>query len=109
MPHYLMSIQQPDGPMPDADTMARIGADLHRVNEDLRTSGSWVFTGALDAPTRATVVRPDGMSTDGPYVEGKEHIGGIWIINAPDFNAALAWGRRASEATTLPIEVRAFR
>ena len=66
--------------MPDAEATARITADLHRLNEELRESGSWVFTGGLHAPATATVVRADGMITDGPYAEGKEHIGGIWVI-----------------------------
>jgi hypothetical protein len=109
VPQYLLSIYQPDGGVPDAETMARIAADLHRLNEDLRASGSWVFTGGLHAPTSATVVRADGMITDGPYLEGKEHIGGIYVISAPDLDAALTWGRRAMAATGLPIEVRPFQ
>ena len=108
MPQYLLSIYQPDGPVPDAEAMAGIVADLHRLNEELRESGSWVFSGGLHAPGTATVVRADGMITDGPYVEGKEHIGGIYVITAPDMDAALAWGRKAAAATTLPIEVRPF-
>jgi len=68
-----------------------------------------VFTGGLHAPSSATVVRADGMITDGPYLEGKEHIGGIYVITAPDLDAALRWGRKAAAATTLPIEVRPFQ
>jgi hypothetical protein len=109
MPQYLLSIYQPDGGTPDAETMARIVADLHQLNEELRENGSWVFTGGLHAPASATVVRSDGMITDGPYLEGKEHIGGIWVITAPDLDEALAWGRKAAAATTLPIEVRPFQ
>lgn len=109
MPQYLLSIYQSDGDIPDVDTMALIGADLHRLNEELRDSGSWVFTGGLHAPTSTTVVQADGMITDGPYVEGKEYIGGIWVITAPDLDAALAWGRKAAAATTLPIEIRPFQ
>jgi hypothetical protein len=51
----------------------------------------------------------DVITTDGPYVEGKEHIGGFWIITAPDLDAALEWGRKATRATTLPMEVRPFQ
>ena len=72
MPQYLLSIYQSDSGVPGAEAMARITADLHRLNEELRESGSWVFTGGLHAPGTATVVRADGMMTDGPYVEGKE-------------------------------------
>ena len=109
MPHYLLSIYQPDGGVPGAEAMARITADLHQLNEELRENGSWVFTGGLHAPASATVVRADGMITDGPYLEGKEHIGGFWVITAPDLDEALAWGRKAAAATTLPIEVRPFQ
>ena len=109
MPQYLLSIYQPDGGMPDPETMARIAADLHQLNEELRESGSWVFTGGLHAPSSATVVRADGMITDGPYLEAKEHIGGIYVITASDLDAALRWGRKAAAATTLPIEVRPFQ
>ena len=109
MPQYLLSVYQPDSGMPDAETMARITTEVHRFNEELRESGSWVFAGGLHAPGSATVVRADGMITDGPYVEGKEHIGGICVITAPDLDAALMWGRKAAAATTLPIEVRPFQ
>ena len=108
MAQYLLSIYQPDGGVPDAGTVARFTAGLHRLNEELRESGSWVFTGGLHAASSATVVRADGMITDGPYVEGKEHIGGIYVISAPDLDAALGWARKAADATTLPIEVRPF-
>jgi len=101
MPQYLLSIYQPDGGMPGAGAMATIATGLHRLNEELRQSGSWVFT--------ATVVRADGMITDGPYLEGKEHIGGIYVITTPDLDAALAWGRKVAAATALPIEVRPFQ
>jgi hypothetical protein len=106
---YLLTIFQPDGPTPDVESMARIAGELHTLNEQLRASGSWVFTGGLHAPDTATVVRRDGMTTDGPYLEGKEHIGGIWVITADDLDAALDWGRKAAAATGLPIEARPFQ
>ena len=68
-----------------------------------------MFSGGLHPPSTATVVQErDGemLMTDGPYVEGKEHIGGFTIISAPDLDSALEWGRKATLATTLPIEVR---
>ena len=109
MPQYLLTIQQPDGPPPGEDVMTQVAADLHRLNQDLHDTGSFVFTGGLHGPHAATVVRADGLVTDGPYLEGKEHIGGVWVIEAPDLDAALEWARRAAEATTLPIEVRPFQ
>jgi len=112
MPRYLLSIYQPDGPPPAPEVMAQIGADLHALNAELKAAGAWVFTGGLHGPGASTVVRResrDVVITDGPYVEGKEHIGGLWIISAPDLDAALLWARKAAAATTLPIEVRPFQ
>ena len=112
MPQYLLSVYQPDGPAPAPEVLERISADLDILNRELREAGAWVFAGGLHPPSTATVVRvTDGevLCTDGPFTEGKEHIGGFTIVRAPDLDAALAWGRRLAEATTLPIEVRPFQ
>ncbi|WP_342743969.1 YciI family protein [Haloechinothrix alba] len=74
-----------------------------------REGGAWVFGGGLHPPDTATVVRAtdtEARTTDGPYLEGKEHIGRFTVITAPDLDAALEWGRKLAQATTLPIEVR---
>ena len=112
MTKYLLSIYQPDGQAPAPEVMGRVATDLHVLNEELKAAGSWVFTGGLHAPGTATVVRvhdSDVVITDGPYLEGKEHIGGFWIITATDLDAALDWAAKAARATTLPIEVRPFQ
>jgi hypothetical protein len=112
MRQYLLSVYQPDGPAPPPEELERISADLDALNHELREAGAWVFAGGLHPPSTATVVRvTDGevLWTDGPFTEGKEHIGGFTIVRAPDLDAALAWGRRLAEATTLPIEVRPFQ
>ena len=112
MKHYLLSIQQPDGGPPPPEVLEPVIRKLGAFNEELRTSGAWVFAGGLHEPGTATVVRVrdgDVLTTDGPYVEGKEHVGGLTILAAPDLDAALAWGRKLSEATTLPVEVRPFQ
>jgi hypothetical protein len=86
--------------------------DVRAVDEEMRAAGAWVFSGGLHAPSTATVVHPrreEVPMTDGPYVEGKEHIGGLTIIKAANLDEALAWGRRLAVATTLPIEVRPFQ
>ncbi|HEY2982934.1 MAG TPA: YciI family protein [Jatrophihabitantaceae bacterium] len=109
MTQYLLSVYQPDGtPPPDVD-LSQIVADLDVLNEELRASGAWVFTGGLHQASSATVVRvADGetLMTDGPYTEGKEHMGGFTVIEAPDLDAALGWAAKMSRATTLPVEVR---
>lgn len=109
MKQYLLSIYQPDGDPPPPEVLEPIMRDLEAVNAELRASGAWVFAGGLHPPSTATVLRPkddDVLMTDGPYIEGKEHIGGFTVIQAPDLDAALEWGRKVARAITLPIEVR---
>ena len=109
MTQYLLSIYQPDGGPPPPEVMAPVIRDLHALNQELKAAGAWVFSRGLHAPSTATVVRVrdrEIVTTDGPYVEGKEHIGGFWIIRAPDLDAALDWARKATAACKLPVEVR---
>ncbi|MBW8483608.1 YciI family protein [Actinomadura parmotrematis] len=111
MKHYLLSVMQPEGPRPDDAVLARIDADLKVLNAEMRDAGAWVFSGGLEAPATATVLRAEGggtVLTDGPYAEAKEYLGGFTIVRAPDLDAALKWGERLAGATTLPIEVRPF-
>ena len=109
MTQYLLSVYQPDGaPPPDVD-LGQIMADLDVLNDELRSSGAWVFTGGLHQASSATVVRVaegETLMTDGPYTEGKEHMGGFTVIEAPDLDAALGWAGKMSRAATLPVEVR---
>lgn len=113
MKRYLLSIYQPDGPIPEPEVLDKIMTELNALNDEMRAAGAWVFSGGLHPPSSATVLRAGGtgevLVTDGPYVEGKEHLGGFTIIEAPDLDAALAWGKRLAEITTLPIEVRPFQ
>lgn len=111
MKRYLLTIWQPDGPPPPDVDLGRIMADVDALIEDMKTAGVWVFNGGLHQPGTATVIRPGGdetLVTDGPYLEGKEHVGGLVVIDAPDLDAALEWGRRTADAIGLPIEVRPF-
>lgn len=119
MQQYLLSIIQPDAPPPPAVAarMHEIMVNVNAVIEEARTAGVWVFNGALYPPSTATVVRLNAgqtLLTDGPYVEGKEHIGGFVIVRAPDLDGALEWARKlagalGNGADSLPIEVRPFR
>lgn len=98
MKRYLLSIYQPDGDPPPADVLTEIARDVRAVEEELRSAGAWVFSGGLHAPSTATVVLPrqeEMPMTDGPYVEGKEHIGGLTIIKAATLDEALQWGPKA--------------
>ena len=119
MKQYLLSIYQPDGPPPPEVTarMDQIMADVDGLVQEAKAAGAWVFNGALHAPGTATVVRlehGDVLTTDGPYAEAKEHIGGFLIVRAPDLDAALVWGRKLADVlsdgtNSLPIEVRPFQ
>ena len=109
MKQYLLSIYQPDGDPPPPEVLEPIMRDIDAVDQELRAAGAWVFTGRLHAPDTATVLRAsdgDVLVTDGPYPEGKEHVGGFWIIRAADLDEALAWARKATVACMLPVEIR---
>ncbi|MET8637020.1 YciI family protein [Streptomyces sp. NPDC004096] len=112
MKYYLLSVIQPsEGTPPSAEALAEIMRNVESFHDELRAAGAWVFAGGLHGPETATVLRPkdeDVLITDGPYAEGKEYLGGLCLIKAPDLDAALEWGRKATRATTLPIEVRPF-
>jgi hypothetical protein len=119
MTQYLLSIYQPDGP-PPPEVMAEmdtIMADVNALVQETKEAGVWVFDGGLHDSSTATVVRIKGgevLMTDGPYAEGKEHIGGFMVIQAPDLDAALAWARKLAavlgdDHDSLPVEVRPFR
>ena len=112
MKQYLLSIYQPDGDPPPPEVLEPIMADISALDDELRAAGAWVFNGGMYPPDTATVLRAtDGgvVVTDGPYAEGKEHIGGIWVIKAPDLDAALGWGRKAARVCRIPVEVRPFQ
>ena len=112
MKQYLLSVYQPEGGPPPAEFLEKVMRDVDVLNQELKATGSWVFAGGLHPSSTATVVRlEDGdlLVTDGPFVEGKEHIGGFWVINAPDLDAALEWARKAARVCTVPIEVRPFQ
>jgi hypothetical protein len=114
MKQYLLSIYQPDGPPPPPEFLEPIMRDIHALTDEMKTAGVWVFSGGLHAPETATVLRKqdggDVLMTDGPYVEGKEHLGGFTIIQSPDLDAALDWGRKlAGVLSPLAIEVRPFQ
>ncbi len=85
---------------------------MDALNDELKASGAWVFAGGLHPATTATVVRAqegEVITTDGPFAETKEQLGGFWIITAPDLDAALAWAAKATRACLAPVEVRPFQ
>jgi hypothetical protein len=112
MNQYLLSIYQPDGGTPPPEFLEKVMRDVSALIEETKAAGVWVFNGGLHPPSAATVVRLQNgevLTTDGPYAEGKEHIGGFIVVKVPDLDSALEWGRKAARAIPLPIEVRPFR
>jgi hypothetical protein len=115
MPQYLLSLHNVEGevrePMTDEE-MQHSWAEISGLNDELKAAGAWVFAGALHPPDTATVVRISNgevLTTDGPFAEAKEHLGGFYAIEAEDLDAALAWAAKATAAVGKPIEVRPFR
>ena len=109
MKQYLLSVYHPDSDRPAPDVAERIFRDVAALNAELRSAGAWVFAAGLFPSSTATVIQVrDGgiLVTDGPFLEGKEHIGGFWVIKAADLDAALEWGKKATRACAVPVEVR---
>jgi hypothetical protein len=114
MAQYLLSIHGVTGeerPARTNEQMQEMGARIGALEEEMKSAGAWVFSARLHGPETATVVRhSDGelMITDGPFAESKEYLGGFYIIEAPDLDAALDWGGKVSAAVGAPIEVWPF-
>src|SRR5690349_10037326 len=108
MTHYLLSVYTPaDGTPPTPDELDTIMKNVEAFHRELRDARAWVFSGGLEAPDTATVVRAQGaevLMTDGPFAEAKEYLGGLSIVDAPDLDAALEWGRKGTRAAGLPVE-----
>jgi hypothetical protein len=117
MSQYLLTVYQAEGqtgggPSTEEEIRA-FGARVMALEDEMEAAGAFVFGGALHGPDAATVVRGgtglDKLTTDGPFVEAKEQIGGFYVINADDLDDALAWAGRVVEAINHAIEVRPFR
>ena len=113
MPTYFLGVIEPQGDeVPGPEILGPIMKAVDALTEEMKAEGIWAAAGGLEAPSSARTIRPSGETRlvfDGPFVETKEHLGGFTAIEVEDMDAALHWGRRLSEATTLPIEVREFR
>ncbi len=113
MTQYLLSVYMTEDDMDmSEEEMQETFAAVDVFNAELQASGAWVFAGGLHPAEVATVVRATGgdvLTTDGPFAESKEHVGGFWIIEAADLDAALAWAAKGSAACAGAVEVRPFQ
>lgn len=111
MTQYLVTIHHPEGYDPSVEDEA-MTRDIDELNDEMVAAGVRVFVGGLHGPEHAKAIRaqPDGevIVTDGPYLEAKEYIGGLWVLEVADLDEALAWGRKAAAACRVPVEVRPF-
>lgn len=116
MTQYMLAMHQPDEGVPEPDVLAGVMQRLDDLNQRMRQEGAFVLTAGLRPASSATVVRSDAplgvapeefVMSDGPFVEAKEHLGGFWVIEAADLDAALDWAKQVVAITSLPIEVRA--
>ena len=96
------------------EQMSETDAERHfdeytRFTDDIRASGHYVDCNRLKPPRAATTVRVrDGKvsTTDGPFAETKEQLGGYYMIDVPDLDIALSWASRCPSASHGVIEVR---
>ena len=113
MTQYLLAVYPPaDQAELVPEQMDQLYGEVEKLNAEIQAAGAWVFGGGLHPPATATVVRAQGgdvITTDGPYAETKEQLGGFWIVNAPDLDAALALAAKGSAACRAPVEVRPFQ
>lgn len=113
MTQYLMSVYYVEGEeTPPEEVIQQMYSDVDALNDKMQEAGAWVFGGGLHTPDTATVVRAqDGevLTTDGPFPEAKEQIGGFWVIEAKDLDEALDWASQATVACRGPVEVRPFQ
>ncbi|MES2392394.1 MAG: YciI family protein [Acidobacteriota bacterium] len=113
MPQFLVAIQHPDNYQlpegPEGEAMIR---EISALNREMIAAGVRDFAGGLQAAGKAKSLRKqdDGevLITDGPYLEAKEHTGGVWLLKCADMEEALEWARRAVVACRVPVEVREF-
>ncbi|HET9443305.1 MAG TPA: YciI family protein [Acidimicrobiales bacterium] len=113
MTEYLLSVWIDESAEPPAaDVIEKAYKDVDALNQQIKDAGAWVFAGGLHPTSAATVVKArDGevLTTDGPFAETKEQLGGFWVIDVPDLDAALAWASKATVACLGPVEVRPFQ
>ena len=113
MTQYLLAVHgAEDSSYATPEDMQAAFEAVNVFNADVQAAGAWVFAGGLQPASTATVVRVtdgDVLTTDGPYLETKEHIGGFWVIDVADLDVALDCARKGSIACANPVEVRPFQ
>lgn len=106
MPQYLVNGYLPADFDPSKQDEAMV-EEIHALNREMIAAGVRKFACGL-GKTVSLRPQPNGevLVTDGPYLEAKEHVGGLSILETADLDEALAWARRAAKACGTPVEVR---
>ena len=106
MPQYLFAGYLPDNFDPSTQDEAMV-EEIHALNREMIAAGVRKFAGGL-GPTHTLRPQPNGelLLTDGPYLEAKEHVGGLWILETANMDEAVAWARKGAKACRFPVEVR---
>jgi hypothetical protein len=111
---YMLSVHTCEGdvrPAMSAEEMQQSWQQITALESEMKSAGAWVFSARLHEPETATVVRVSNgevLTTDGPFAEAREHLGGFYVINAQDLDAALGWAAKVTRCIGEPIEVRPF-
>lgn len=114
MPYYMLAAYTADSDAPAATSDEERKASWQQIQQletDMRSAGAWVFSTRLHGPDTATVVRfsnGEVVTTDGPFAESKDHLGGFYVVQAADLDEALSWASRTAEVVGHPIEVQPF-
>ena len=112
MVQFLVAIHHPHDYDPIIAEDAAMADNIDRLNADMLAAGVRVFVGGLRPArlSKSVTSMPGGeiLVRDGPYLKSSEHVGGFWVLDVADLDAALAWGRRAAIACRAPVEVRPF-
>lgn len=113
MTQYLLSVHMSEGDVePPPEELDRMYKAVDDFNQKVKSEGAWVFAGGLEPIEAATTVdgtKAEPTVTDGPFAESKEYLGGFWVIEAPDLDAALTWAKEGSAACEAKVEVRPFQ
>jgi hypothetical protein len=105
MPQYLVAGYTPDDFDPSQMDEA-VGREIHALNKEMIAAGVRKFACGLGAAKSLRTQKDGVLVTDGPYLETKEHIGGLWILECADMDEAVAWARKGLAATRGQVEVR---
>jgi hypothetical protein len=114
MSRYLLSVHMVEGEAPQAMTEEEMQQSMQQIGtleKEMESSGAWVSSARLHGPESASVVRVSRgkvTTTDGPFTETKEQLGGFYIIEAADLDEALSWASKVTQVINTPVEVRPF-